>query len=76
MTSEREIDVPSVNLFQIDVFTDRTIEFDLLFICQFCFRSPIVESMVDFIEMFKLSPHTNLLNYVLTLCSVMQHLHV
>ena len=42
MTSEREIDVRSVNLFQIDVFIDRTIEFDLLFLCQFCFRSPIV----------------------------------
>ena len=42
MSSEREIDVRPVNLFQIDVFTDRTIEFDLLFICQFCFRSPIV----------------------------------
>ena len=69
MNLEREIDVRSVNLFQIDVFTNRTIEFDLLFLCQFCFRSPIV-------EMFKLSPHTNLLHYALRLCSVMQHLHV
>ena len=41
MSSKREIDVRSVNLFQIDVFIDRTIEFDLLFLCQLCFRSPI-----------------------------------
>ena len=31
---------------------------------------------LSIIDMFKLSPHTNLLHYVLTVCSIMQHLRL